>query len=233
MKKEINNILLVSATKSEVMPLLKNLDPLQIENNFYRFKKTDNQIVSLLIAGIGIPVFTYNLTKHLCKNHYDLAINCGIAGSYNPDFQIGSIVNVITDQFGDLGIENGDNFLTIFEKNLVDKNYFPFIDGKLNASVIKHKHKSLFNNILCANGITLNKVSGNEKTIINNLTKYGLCIETMEGAAFFIVCLSQNIKCLQIRAISNKVEPRNENNWNIGLAINNLCELLKYEFFES
>ena len=44
----------------------------------------------------------------------------------------------------------------------------------------------------------------------------------MEGAAFFQVCNTFNVPCIQIRAISNKVEHRNKDNWNLPLAIKNL-----------
>ena len=44
----------------------------------------------------------------------------------------------------------------------------------------------------------------------------------MEGAACFMVCEKFEIPCIQIRAISNKVEKRNKENWNLDLAISNL-----------
>jgi futalosine hydrolase len=44
----------------------------------------------------------------------------------------------------------------------------------------------------------------------------------MEGAAVFKVCNEFFIPCIQIRAISNKVEKRNKENWNMPLAIRNL-----------
>ena len=44
----------------------------------------------------------------------------------------------------------------------------------------------------------------------------------MEGATVFKVCEEMNIPCIQIRSISNKVEKRNKENWNLDLAISNL-----------
>ena len=44
----------------------------------------------------------------------------------------------------------------------------------------------------------------------------------MEGAACFMACEQFDIPCIQIRAISNKVEKRNTENWNLDLAISNL-----------
>ena len=47
-------------------------------------------------------------------------------------------------------------------------------------------------------------------------------IETMEGASVFKVCEEFNIPCLQIRSISNRIEKRNTDQWDLDLAIRNL-----------
>ena len=57
--------------------------------------------------------------------------------------------------------------------------------------------------------------------------KYNPDIETMEGATFFYICSRENIPFLALRAISNRVEPRNKEKWNIQLALDNLSEKLK------
>jgi futalosine hydrolase len=49
----------------------------------------------------------------------------------------------------------------------------------------------------------------------------------MEGAAFHFVCLREEIPFMQIRVVSNYVEPRNKNSWNIPLAIANLNDFLR------
>jgi futalosine hydrolase len=52
----------------------------------------------------------------------------------------------------------------------------------------------------------------------------------MEGATFFYICSGEKIPFLAIRSISNRVEPRDKNKWNIPVALNNLSEKL-IEFF--
>jgi len=47
-------------------------------------------------------------------------------------------------------------------------------------------------------------------------------IESLEGAACFYVCMMLKTNVIQLRAISNMVEPRNRSNWKIELAITNL-----------
>jgi futalosine hydrolase len=51
----------------------------------------------------------------------------------------------------------------------------------------------------------------------------------MEGAAVAYVCERFDVPWVQIRAISNMVEPRNRSAWDIPLAIKNLhFEVLNY-----
>ena len=51
-------------------------------------------------------------------------------------------------------------------------------------------------------------------------------IESMEGFPFFYVSLMKNIPFISLRAISNYVEPRNKENWQINAAVQNLNEVL-------
>jgi futalosine hydrolase len=74
--------------------------------------------------------------------------------------------------------------------------------------------------------ITVNTTHGCKKSIDLFKNKFNADIETMEGAAFFYVCLNEGVKFFQIRTISNFVEERNEANWNIPLAIKNLNQQL-------
>jgi futalosine hydrolase len=53
----------------------------------------------------------------------------------------------------------------------------------------------------------------------------------MEGAAVYFVCNEMNIPVIQIRAISNYIEPRNKSNWDIKKAIKSLEEFINiYKF---
>ena len=77
------------------------------------------------------------------------------------------------------------------------------------------------------NSITVNTSSGSVRTIERLSRKFNPDIETMEGATFFYICSGEKIPFLALRAISNRVEPRNKDNWNIGLALDNLSERLR------
>lgn len=51
-------------------------------------------------------------------------------------------------------------------------------------------------------------------------------VETMESAAFYFACEQNKWKNCVIRSISNYVEKRNKDKWNIPLAIKNLNDLM-------
>ena len=76
-------------------------------------------------------------------------------------------------------------------------------------------------------GITVNTVHGNEKSISGIIERLNPDIETMEGAAFFYVCEKEKQPCIQLRGISNYVEKRNREAWNIPLALKNLTATVK------
>jgi len=200
-------VLIVAATEFEIKPLI------QAQRN-----------VEMLITGIGSSATIYHLTKKLLTNHYDLVIQAGIAGMFAGKFTLGAVVFVKEDAFADIGIEEKGELRTIFEYGFLDKNEFPFSDGKLlNPSAILEKIP-----LPAATAITVNMVSDNFVHNENFRQKYHADIESMEGAAFHYVCLQHKINFLQVRSLSNVVGERDKSRWVIDSSIRNLNdELIK------
>ena len=192
---EDEKILIVAATKEEIIPLKKK----------YPF-------LNYLIAGIGIPSFSYQLTKKLLQTPFDIVINLGIAGSFNPLFKNGDIIFVKEECFADLGIEDDMDFIPISKTSFTEQDY---------SFKNSFKH-SFLKNIPNAKSISVCKTSGNEKTIAARKKMFNPDIENMEGAVFFQICQNEKIPFVEIRAISNPVTKRDKSLWNIPLAIENL-----------
>jgi futalosine hydrolase len=76
-------------------------------------------------------------------------------------------------------------------------------------------------------GITTNISHGRDSTINKIKNQFSASVESMEGAAVFYVCRYLGVPCIQIRAISNRVAPRENAGWNIPLALENLKDRLK------
>jgi len=215
-------ILYVTATRPEAETLI-NIPGLQSVDEGYHFGEIE---ISLLITGIGSVSTAWALKQWISlRGKPDLAINGGIAGSYKDEILPGDVVMPFSDCFADSGIEDGDNFLTLSEAGFTNANEFPYKDGIIYTD---QQYSKRLNGVLKSVGaITVNTATGSEITRKKLLEKFNPDIETMEGATFFYICSLENIPFLALRAISNKVERRNKNNWKIALALNNLSEKLK------
>jgi futalosine hydrolase len=212
-------ILYVTATRSESDTLEKTRSMIQISGGLARFE------ISALVTGVGSMSTAWALKQWITLNGKpDLAINAGIAGSYKDEFIQGDVVMPVSDCFADAGIEDNDKFFTLSEAGLVNADEFPYKDGLLYADT---KYIEKMRTILKpVRAITVNTATGSESSRDKLLKKFNPDIETMEGATFFYICTLENIPFLALRAVSNKVEPRNKSNWNIDLALNNLSEKL-------
>jgi futalosine hydrolase len=210
-------VLYVTATIAEAESL-KRISGIMSLMGGYRF---GNLEISVLVTGVGSAATSWAVRQWIFENGKpDLAINGGIAGSYKDEYAIGEVVMPVTDCFADSGIEDGENFLTLSEAGLSGADEFPFQGGLLYANNRYSIHmKSLMKSV---KAITVNTATGSENTRIKLLNKYNPDIETMEGATFFYLCARENIPFLALRAISNKVEPRDKSKWNIPLALEKL-----------
>jgi futalosine hydrolase len=181
--------------------------------------------IQALVSGVGMVATAFILGKTFAHYKPDLAINIGICGSFHRDLALGEVVNVTSDCFSELGAQDGKKFLTAPQVSLLSPNDFPFTEGMLMAS---STHDSAYlKNLKKAKGITVNTVHGDEASIQAVADLFGPDVESMEGAAFFYACRMETIPCLQVRAISNYVEKRNRDGWNIPLALDNLANAVK------
>ncbi len=215
-------ILLVSATKHEILPVLEAVNnPVKRPGGILCFYYK-NLKIDLLISGVGMVAKAFSLGKIFNELEYDLALNAGIAGSFNKDIGIGSVVNVVKDRFSELGAEDEENFIQIENMNFGEFCEYPFEKGVLvnKTDFAKFGIKKLKE----VTGITVNTVHGNKSSIKKITARFNPDVETMGGAAFLYACLKEKIPCAQIRSVSNFVEERNIKNWNIKLAVDNLSK---------
>ncbi len=192
-------LLIVAATSAELKITLEHFN---LPDKAF-VQTTDFDI---LITGVGMTATAYALGKHL-NNNYHLVLNVGIAGSFDQNIPLGTVVNINHDTFSELGAEDHDNFLTIDE-----------LGFGTNSASATAKIAELPN----IKGITVNKVHGNSESIQLIKQRFNVQTESMEGAAVFYACNKEDLPCAQVRAISNYVVPRNKEDWKIGLAIHNL-----------
>lgn len=214
-------ILIVAATEAEVFSLKSEvLSPksevgskTSEDSHDLRLKTQD---IELLITGVGMVATAFALGRHLAVNKYDLAVNLGIAGSFDRNIALGDVLEITVDTFAELGAEDDSEFLAIEKLGFGESTYYP------SAKLSDFYNLSNTFNLKIANAITVNTVHGNEASIKKAYDRLNPQLESMEGAAFFYACREMNVPCVQIRAVSNYVEKRNRDNWDIGLGIKSL-----------
>ena len=211
-------ILYVTATRQEadILGKIERIIPVQGKFCSDRFE------IDLIVGGVGSMSTAWSMTQWFSANERPcLVINTGIAGSYNDAFPVGSVVMPVSDCFADAGIEDGDIFLTLHETGLSNPDEFPFRNGIIP---VENRYTEIIKRILKpVNAITLNTATGSDSTREKLINKFNPDIETLEGAAFFYICAMQKIPFISLRAISNRVERRDRNRWNIPLALDNLA----------
>lgn len=210
-------ILLVVATEKELDGVLQSIS--------WGKDSVHSHEIETLVSGVGMVAMAFWLGRTLQFYKPDLAINIGIAGSFNREIKIGQVVNVTEDCFSEMGAQDGEQFLTAYQMSLMGKDEFPFVKGKLLSSF--EDSFGMLDAYKKVKGITVNTVHGEENAIQQIIQQYAPDTESMEGAAFFFACHQERVPCLQIRAISNYIEKRNRENWNIPLALENLSASLK------
>jgi futalosine hydrolase len=196
-------ILIVSATELEIKSCRDILS-------------TKHQL-EYLVTGTGMIATAYSVATRLKESKFDLAINIGIAGSFDRSILIGEVVCVINDMISELGAEDDKEFLNLTMLGLEGIDTF-YVNTSDQFPVL--------NKFVKVSSITVNTVHGNDESILKVVKRLNPQIETMEGAAFFYVCEKENIAAIQLRSISNYVEKRNRDAWNIPLALVSLKQAL-------
>ncbi|PTR00812.1 futalosine hydrolase [Mucilaginibacter yixingensis] len=220
-------ILIVAATQQEIAPLFELdgpetevdalVDDVLASAGAISSDLTSVQ-TSVLVTGVGMTATAFALGRQLALNQYDLAINLGICGAFDRGLALGEVVEITTDIFAELGAQDDEDFISIDQLGFGESIYTAGASiPQFMGSIEDHKPR-----LKQVTGITVNRVHGNERTISKTADRLHPQVESMEGAAFFYACKQAGVPALQIRAVSNYVEKRNREQWQIGLAIKNL-----------
>lgn len=201
----LSRILIVAATHAEIAPLAARLP----------------RPVPTLVTGVGPAATGYALGRALALESYRLVINIGLAGAFRTDWPLGTVVEVSEDRFADLGAEDREGFLDLQQLGLITPDTEPYEEGMLRP--LHGIRPACLAELPQASGITVHTAHGSRASIDAVTRRLAPDVESMEGAAFFYACRMAGVPCVQLRAISNHVVPRDRDAWNIPLAVANLC----------
>jgi futalosine hydrolase len=213
-------ILLVVATQNEVEPFLLSYP--QTLNDYHSVGSNE---IKVLVTSPGILATSVNLCLSLHAQMPDLVMNVGICGAINRDLVLGEVIRIDSEALGDFGAESKDGFIPAENLGLINSDEYPFNKGKIYAD--GNDLLDGLKQLKSQHGITVQKVHGDVNSISTLLTYFPEAeVESMEGAAVFYASKKLAIPCCQVRSISNYVEVRNREKWNIPLAIETLNDFL-------
>ena len=195
------DVLVVAATEAEIKPFLD-------------LPAEQRQGVDALITGVGMVATALALGERLGGTGYDLLLNVGVAGSFDRSIPLGEVVQVVTDTFSELGVEDGGRFIDSEAAGLAPCTFRS-----------DDRHAALSGLRQCR-GITVNTVHGDGLSIEKVVERLSPDVESMEGAAVCLAGEHFSIPVLQVRAVSNYVERRNKAAWQLLPAIDNLNQWL-------
>ena len=202
------NCLLIAATAKEIAPFLE----------YYRNNNKSLQ-VDVLITGIGLTATSYHLTKQINLKRPRLVLQAGVAGCFNKQLALGTVVTVKQDTIADESVIELKKLKTLFDLKLVPPSQFPYKKGWLvNTDVALIKKTRL----KAVKGISVNQITASGQKIMVYEKKFAPVVESMEGAALHYTCLMEKIPFLQLRGLSNYVGERNKKKWKMKDSINNL-----------
>jgi futalosine hydrolase len=171
--------------------------------------------IDLLVTGVGMVATAAATARAIAGSSYDAALNFGVCGSFDPSLDVGTVVHVTRDELSELGVEDGERFVSMEELGLVTRcaidNTAPPSNSALQA-------------LPAVRGITVNTVHGHPPSIAAVVARLNPQVESMEGAAFAYACSISGLPYAQVRAVSNRVERRNRDAWRMDLAIRRLNE---------
>ena len=207
-------ILIAAATAQEVAPL---------QHSLALSSSKGEHDVEVLITGVGMVATAARTSSALARMTYDLALNLGVCGSFDRALSVGTVVHVVSDCMPELGAEDGDAFLKIGELGLLHHDAPPFTSGRLVNRAVPAS--PVLQTLPAVDGITVNTVHGNERSIAAVVRRFAPQVESMEGAGFMYACLIHAVPFAQVRAVSNLVERRNRGAWKVEEAIANLSRV--------
>ena len=213
-------ILVVAATDAETAPVLANLGGGTANSLRTRRCAHARHDVDVLTTGVGMVPTAAWCSRALGRTGYDLALNLGLCGSFDRTLTPGTVVHVVSDRCAETGAEDGDAFLTLEELRLVGDDEFPFTCGRLVNR--KPPANVILEGLRAVDGITVNTVHGNERSIAAVTERFHPQVESMEGAGFMYACMIHGTLFAQVRAVSNVVERRNRSAWKVSDAIDRL-----------
>ncbi|MFF4254165.1 futalosine hydrolase [Streptomyces sp. NPDC001663] len=178
--------------------------------------------ITVIAAGVGpalaaASTATALTTAALQGVPYGLVVSAGIAGGFQPEAPVGSLVVADEITAADLGAETAEGFVPVTE---------------LGFGTVTHRPpNALVRDLVAATGarpgvvLTVSTVTGTAERAAELRARHPRALaEAMEGFGVAEAAAAHDVPVLEIRAVSNPVGPRDRAAWRIGDALAALTE---------
>ncbi|WP_329350417.1 futalosine hydrolase [Streptomyces sp. NBC_01261] len=204
-----------ASTPSSVRILVATAVPAERDAVARAFTKDSR--VDVIAAGVGPAAAAAATATALAGTPYALVVSAGIAGGFQPEAPVGSLVIADEITAADLGAETPDGFVPVTE---------------LGFGTVTHRPPSaLVRDLAVASGartgavLTVSTVTGTAARATELRARHPRALaEAMEGFGVAEAAAAHGIPVLELRAVSNPVGPRDRTAWRIGDALAALTE---------
>ncbi|MFK0113698.1 futalosine hydrolase [Streptomyces sp. NPDC091217] len=176
----------------------------------------------LLAAGVGPALAAAGTATALTAaaldgRPYTLVVSAGIAGGFQPEAPVGSLVVADEITAADLGAETADGFVPVTELGFGTVSHRP-PDSLVRATAqAAGAHSGAV--------LTVSTVTGTAARAAELRARHPHALaEAMEGFGVAEAAAAHGVPVLEIRAVSNPVGPRDRAAWRIGDALAALTE---------
>lgn len=221
-------LIILSATAYEQQRLRDSLQQATTQRRGHRVwvrGMIGTRSVVLIETGIGAVNTAQALTVALHEMAPGLVLQIGIGGAYlGSGLDKGDLALASEENYGDLGVITPDGWSPADEIGIpvlsAERDYYNTypLDSKLvdNAQHILEQSGEC---VVQGPFVTVQQCTGREDIGNELAARFNAICENMEGAAAAHVCTLYAVPFLELRAISNRVEDRNRNAWDIPRAV--------------
>lgn len=220
----MGEILILSATAFEQERLRERVEEevrQEVAGRMWVSGKIAGREVLLVATGIGAVNTAHALTCVLQARRPAWVLQVGIGGGYpESGLGIGDLALASEECYGDLGVKTGAGWqgaeligIPVLEQERVYFNRFP-----LDAEWVR-KAAEILPAAKVGPFVTVQECSGTDELGVERGRRFAGVCENMEGAAVAHLCALYEIPFVEVRAISNIVEARDRDKWDLPLAL--------------
>lgn len=220
----MREILIISATEFEQTELAQRLEsPINqvVVGKRWVTGTRGNAKVRLVAGGLGAVNTAHALSCVLQSQIPELVLQVGIGGAYpTSGLELGALAVATIENYGDLGVRTREGWqssaaigIPLVRGANDFYNHFPLDDALvLWAQGVLAKGNS---SLRVGPFVTVQECSGTIELGRERCERFAAICENMEGAAAAHICRLFEVPFLEVRGISNMVEDRHRDAWDI------------------